>query len=175
MIILCIILFLATLTDLARHKIPNVLSLGGVVIGFILQGWGAGFEGLISGLLGLMVGLCLFLPGYLLRAMGAGDVKLMACVGTFVGAKVCLVCAASTLIFGMILSLLYAVFWGKASKLLQRYWLIIKTFLLTFKWNYIPPDTDDAGAMRFPYAMAILTGSLFGLWYMDITLFTLSL
>jgi prepilin peptidase CpaA len=166
-------LFIATITDVLRNKIPNAVSLGGIAAGFICQGWFAGTEGLLSGFLGMLVGLSIFLPFYALRAMAAGDVKLMAMVGAFVGPTVALVSVASTLILGMVLALGYIAVWGKGMKLFRRYGLIVKTFFLTFKWVYIPPPDDDAGAMRFPYAMAIFAGTAFSLWYSDIAVFNL--
>ena len=167
-IFLIILLFTATITDLRRHKIPNAISLGGIAAGFVCQGCFMGSEGLLNGFLGLLVGFALLLPFYALRAMAAGDVKLMAMVGTFVGPTVALVCVASTLILGMVLALGYVAISGKGFKLLRRYGLIAKTFFLTRKWIYIPPEADDAGAMRFPYAMAILAGTGFGLWYSNV-------
>ena len=172
-VFLIILLFVATITDLLRNKIPNAVSLGGIAAGFICQGWFVGSEGLLSGLLGMLVGLCLLLPFYALRAMAAGDVKLMAMVGTFVGPSVALVCVASTLILGMVLALGYTALRGKGVKLLSRYGLIVRTFFITFRWVYIPPEEDDAGSMRFPYALAILSGTAFGLWYSDIAVFNL--
>jgi prepilin peptidase CpaA len=170
-IFLIILLLLATFTDLVRHKIPNAISLGGIAAGFMCQVWFVGAEGLLDGILGLLVGFMMFLPFYAWRAMAAGDVKLMAMVGTFVGPKVALVCVASTLILGMVLAFGYIAMSGKGLKLLRRYGLIVKTFFLTRRWIYIPPAPDDAGAMRFPYAMAILTGTAFGLWYSDVAVF----
>lgn len=169
MIILYILLTFATLTDLVKHKIPNVLSLGGILIGLLLQVWSSGFLGLVDGMAGLMVGFILFLPAYVIRVMGAGDVKLMAMVGTFAGPKIIFVCIASTLVFGMLIGVLYSAYKGKTHKLMKRYFIMIKTLILTLHWSYIPPNQDDAGVVRFPYAIAIFTGTVFSLWYMDIT------
>ena len=56
-VFLLILLFAATVSDVMRHKIPNIISLGGVVVGFICQGWFVGIDGVIDGGLGLLVGL----------------------------------------------------------------------------------------------------------------------
>ena len=170
-IFLLILLGLATISDLVRHKIPNAVSLGGIVAGFICQGWFYGTTGILDGVLGMLVGLGLFLPFYILKAMAAGDVKLMAMVGTFVGPKVVLVCVAGTLVLGMVLALVYVMIRGKNSKdLLRRYGLMIKTFLSTFKWVYIPPENGEAGAMKFSYALAINAGAVLALWYFNIAI-----
>lgn len=168
-LLLLILLFAATISDVLRHKIPNLISLGGIMVGFVCQGWFAGIDGIYNGGLGLLVGLILLLPFYALRAMAAGDVKLMAMVGTFVGPKIVLACIAATLISGMILALIYVVTRGSNIKnYLRRYALMSKTLLTTHRWVYIPPSIDDAGSMRFPYALAINVGAIIALWYFNI-------
>lgn len=175
-VFLLILLFVATVSDVMRHKIPNIISLGGVVVGFICQGWFVGIHGVIDGGLGLIVGLILFLPFYALGAMAAGDVKLMAMVGTFVGPKIVIACIAATLISGMILALIYIGFRGSNIKnYLSRYALMIKTLITTYKWIYIPPTREDAGSMRFPYALAINVGAIIALWYFNVMVLNISI
>lgn len=72
--------------DIAYRKIPNWLTASGVVAGlwmntFLYQGW----PGVKLSLGGLALGFCAYFALYTLRAMGAGDVKLMAAVGAMVG------------------------------------------------------------------------------------------
>ena len=81
--------------DLRTRRIPNRLVLWGTVGGVVLNSMlpaGAGlFQqpfgglGLLQSLAGAAAGLALLLPMYLLRALGAGDVKLMAMCGAFLG------------------------------------------------------------------------------------------
>jgi prepilin peptidase CpaA len=94
------LLTLAAYRDLRSHRIPNALSLCGVIGGLGLQCVAAGPQGLASGLLGAILGLACFAPFYLLRAMGAGDVKLLAAVGAFLGPHGTLYAAVMSLIFG---------------------------------------------------------------------------
>jgi len=73
-------------SDLHSRRIPNWLILAGLTLALAVQ-WrlhGAA-QGYASWGLGLLTGGGLFFPLYLLRGMGAGDVKLMAMVGGFVG------------------------------------------------------------------------------------------
>jgi prepilin peptidase CpaA len=77
---------IAAVYDLLYRRIPNWLTIGGVFAGlalntFIYQGW----PGLRLSMLGLGVGFGAYLALYSLRAMGAGDVKLMAAIGALVG------------------------------------------------------------------------------------------
>ncbi|WP_295990617.1 prepilin peptidase [Rugamonas sp.] len=76
----------AAVTDLAVRKIPNVLVLSGLALALLLRSpHGDLWSALLSWLGGALAGLLLFLPLYLARGMAAGDVKLMAMVGAFVG------------------------------------------------------------------------------------------
>jgi prepilin peptidase CpaA len=76
----------AAVYDVRYRRIPNWLSVGGVLLGFALncflyQGW----PGFRHSLIGFAVAFVSYLALYALRAMGAGDVKLMAAVGAIVG------------------------------------------------------------------------------------------
>jgi prepilin peptidase CpaA len=76
---------LACAFDLRTRRIPNVLTFGGAAVGLVYAFTSHGFSGLLASLEGWGVGLALFLPMFLLGGMGAGDVKLLACLGAWVG------------------------------------------------------------------------------------------
>jgi prepilin peptidase CpaA len=97
---LSVVLAIAVHSDLRLHRIPNKVTLVGLVAGLGLQTLTGGLHGLVSGLLGAGVGLACFAPFYLLRAMGAGDVKLLAAVGAFLGPQVALTAALLSLVAG---------------------------------------------------------------------------
>ena len=155
-----VLLSLATVTDLRTQRIPNVLSLGGLVVALILQVTKGGMDGLVMGLGGMAVGLCLFLPFYMMRAMGAGDVKMMAAVGAFLGPTLALASVAATLMCGTVLALAYIAIRGGGLLTFRRYALMAKTLMGTHQFVYVKPEVGDAGAGRFPYALAILAGTL---------------
>ena len=71
--------------DLAWRRIPNYLTLGGAVAGLGFQLGGRGWPGLLDGLGGAVLGLALLLWPYLKGGMGAGDVKGLAALGTWLG------------------------------------------------------------------------------------------
>jgi prepilin peptidase CpaA len=80
------LLVAAAIYDVRYRRIPNWLTVSGVVVGFSIN-WLIGFPegGLLFALEGLAVGFVVYLVLYVLRAMGAGDVKLMAAVGALAG------------------------------------------------------------------------------------------
>jgi prepilin peptidase CpaA len=75
----------AAVYDVRYRRIPNWLSVGGVLLGFALNSFLWGWPGFRHSLIGFAVGFFSYLALYMLRAMGAGDVKLMAAVGAIVG------------------------------------------------------------------------------------------
>ena len=96
---LLLLLLAASICDLRTRRIPNVLTFGGAALA-LLYSLAAPHHGVgpLRALGGLGLGLALMLPLYLLRAMGAGDVKLMGALalatsppyvlGTFIGAGI---------------------------------------------------------------------------------------
>ena len=76
----------AAIYDLHARRIPNWLVVIGLGVGLAVQ---CALHGTVDGMKfwagGALTGGAVLLPGYLLRMMGAGDVKLMAAVGCFCG------------------------------------------------------------------------------------------
>ena len=72
----------AAWTDLRERKIPNWLALAGVLAGFGLNVALYRMPGFWSALQGLGVAFLIYFPLWLIRGMGAGDVKLMGAVGS---------------------------------------------------------------------------------------------
>jgi prepilin peptidase CpaA len=100
LVVLIGLMALAALIDLRESRVPNWVSafvlLSG--LGFCIAGY-TPLSFLQAGG-GLAVGLAGFLPFYAVGGMGAGDVKLMAAGGSFLGPLEALYAVAATLIIG---------------------------------------------------------------------------
>jgi prepilin peptidase CpaA len=100
------------------------------------------------------------LPLYLLRAMGAGDVKLMAMVGAFIGPAAVATAVLYTLLAGGLLSLVFMLGRGVAAQTFANI-----RFMLTDRavraasgqGSALPPLQTTAA--RLPYALAIALGT----------------
>jgi prepilin peptidase CpaA len=76
----------AVCTDMRWRRIPNGLTVPALIAGIIFNVWAHGAtDGSSVALKGLAVGLVLLLPLFMLGGMGGGDVKLIACIGAWVG------------------------------------------------------------------------------------------
>ena len=82
---LVVIVFVAAWTDWTTWRIPNWLVAGGAAAALMLATFAPDGIGLRLCLLGAIVGFGVFLPLYLAKGMGAGDVKLMTVIGMYVG------------------------------------------------------------------------------------------
>ena len=84
-ILVLVVVLAAAATDIHRRRIPNWLTLSGVCAGLALNTFLSGWRGLGTSVAGLLLGFGAYLLLYALRAMGAGDVKLMAALGAIIG------------------------------------------------------------------------------------------
>lgn len=148
------LLGVAVVSDLLRHRIPNLLILLGLALGLAGQMYSGGVSGLGDGLLGILIGFSLFLPMYAVGGMAAGDVKLMAMVGSFLPVHYALWAAMFSLIAGGVCGFLIVLFRGQLLQTLGRYWLIVRA------QAYLAPTSDEVAGKPFPYSIAILIGTL---------------
>jgi prepilin peptidase CpaA len=84
-ILLLLVVLVAGISDLRSRRIPNWVVLAGLLLGIGLNAFLFGTDGLWVALKGAGLALAVYFPLYALRAMGAGDAKLMAAVGAIVG------------------------------------------------------------------------------------------
>jgi prepilin peptidase CpaA len=103
------ILGTAVYTDLRSHRIPNNLIVLGLILAIIFQLVANGAHGLLFGSLAALLGLGCFMPFYALRAMGAGDVKLMAVAGLFTSPRGVLYAVVLSLLAGGVCALGYLI------------------------------------------------------------------
>src|ERR1035438_7126712 len=80
--VLLVMLLTAAVFDVLYRRIPNWLTVSGAVLGLAMNAViGPPEAGIVFSLVGLAVAFGIYVALYALRAMGAGDVKLMAAIG----------------------------------------------------------------------------------------------
>jgi prepilin peptidase CpaA len=144
----------AVVIDVRTRRIPNWLTGAMAGAGFGLAFGGGGVTPL-QALLGVLVGLALMLPGHAIGATGAGDVKLMAAVGAFLGPGLAFRAFLYSALAGGVLALAIA----------MRRGLLTETVLTTSGLVTSPSATRDAivtpgRGNRFAYGPAIAAGTL---------------
>lgn len=100
-----ITLIVAAVIDGYKLKVPNWLTFPMILSGWAMSAMSYGWEGLAWSLVGTAVGLALLLPLYAIGGMGAGDVKLLAGVGAWVGGTITLYAFCVSAIVGGVIAL----------------------------------------------------------------------
>ncbi|SMF10879.1 A24 family peptidase [Pseudogulbenkiania subflava] len=153
-------LLATVITDTAARKIPNKLVLGGLVVAFLCQGLISGGGGLLEAAKGMGLGFVLFLPLYLLRVMGAGDVKLMAMVGAFTGMQDIVGIVLFTLLAGGVLSLAFALKLKSLNRLIDNVRYLALSGISKVAAGKIPVNDFPINSIgTLPYAWAITLGT----------------
>lgn len=159
--LLLIYVALVAVVDYRRQRIPNALTVSAAVLGLLLGAITQGAAGFFAAGEGLLVGLGLFLPMYLLGGTGAGDVKALAAAGTFLGPFGTLAAAICILIAGGIggMAVLLAAGGPAALRSMTARWTM-RTYVLctTGRLPGITAEPSDAARLRFPYGIAIACG-----------------
>ena len=145
----------STLVDVRTRRVPNALTLAIASLGVLLAALRWTPTGVPGACLGLVLGFLLMLPGYFLGATGAGDVKLLASIGTLLGPKDVTVAFLYTVLAGGVIALLVAAKRRRMRETLER------TALLVYTGGATAGAIEDASNdNRFPYAPAIAVGTL---------------
>lgn len=161
--LLLLLLLAAALIDLKTLRLPNPLTVGGMVLGLLVNAIAAPtpWSGLALATTGLVIGLLLLLPLWLLRILGAGDVKLMAAVGAFLGPSAVLGAALYVVIAGGIAALVVAAFKGSLGRLLQNLQFVVATVFTpagaTWRDGRVTSAVPSVG--KLPYGLCICLGS----------------
>jgi len=154
----------ACATDLRRARIPNVLTFGAVAAAVLFhllapQGSGASFV-----FAGLVAGLLVFFPFFALGAMGAGDVKLMAALGAWIGWAPTVQVALYGAVAGGVLAVVLSLWRGYLRTALRNIGTLFGHWALV-GIKPMPELTLEAGTgLRLPYALPIMVGLVVTLW-----------
>ena len=152
---------IACASDLRARRIPNSVVLLGFALGLTGNLLIAGPVGIGSSLAGGVVGLVLFLPFFVLGGMGGGDVKLMGALGSIVGPWSILQLALAAAGVGGCCALIVAVWSGRLGEILRN---IARLFGFWARHGLLPSpeqSLETPGALKIPYAVPILIGTLF--------------
>ena len=160
-IALGIVLSLAAYTDLKHRRIPNALVAMGLCAALAVVGLGWSHLTLGQCLLGTLTGLLLFLPLYMMGAVGAGDAKLMAVVGAFLGTQAVAWIAVYTALIGGVMALITVIALGNGKQTAQGIWAYLGALRIRFSGVGAPtPAFVPSTTARMPYALAIGAGAL---------------
>ncbi len=155
------LLLLAAIGDLRSRRIPNrlvaILALLGIAFSVAQR---PVFPGALHGLEGLVTGLACWLPFYALGWLGAGDVKLFAAAGAWLGPMRALEGAFIGALAGAVLAVLWMLRSHGVRNVFQTLGLAVGSPGLLSS-----PAGGDKGRSTLPYGVAIAFGAICAAWF----------
>lgn len=161
---LAVLLTIAAVIDCQTYRIPNWLTFTGTALGLALNAISPVLlhQGFWWAATGALIGLGATLPLYLLRVMGAGDVKLITMVGAFLGASAighALLCISIT---GGIAALVFALSRKHFAPMLANVKAVLQQAALSTIGGLTPALELKASQSigKLPYGVSIAVGTL---------------
>ena len=158
------IAIVAAAWDLKTRRIPNFLTFGAalaaIVVHTFLGGWIAGGWAVA----GWLVGAAFFLPFFALGGMGAGDVKLLAAIGAWLGPGPTVWVALFSLIAGGVMGLAVALAYGYLTQAIANI-----AWMFQFWRQEGPKPVPDVTLAthrgpRLAYAVPVFAGLMVTIW-----------
>jgi len=145
--------------DWRTHRIPNWLTVSGLVAGVALNTILFGWLGLKAALLGAALGLGLLLPFVLVRGLGAGDWKLAGALGACLGPRQLIAVLVGTILLAGIMALVVVVWKGR---LRQTLWNIVRMLaaFLSLRMPGTEMTLDNPQSTKIPFGVAMAAAVL---------------
>ena len=141
-------------TDWRSRRIPNWLTVPGLVIGIAYNSVAFGWPGAKSSLLGAGLGLGLLLPFVVIRSFGAGDWKLIGALGAILGPSHLLIVLLGTILVNGILAVAMIIQKKRVRRTLRNIGILVSS-LASFHMPGPELSIDHAEALNVPFGVAV--------------------
>jgi prepilin peptidase CpaA len=146
--------------DWRTRRIPNWLTVSGAVLGFAMHIWVSGWVGAVMAFVGMSVALVALLPMVLLRAMGAGDWKLMAALGAILGPMMMLFVLLAAIFISGIMGVVMMIRAKRVKETLLNVFVLVQGFLSFGLRKFPEINLDNPDLMKLPFGVAAALGTV---------------
>jgi prepilin peptidase CpaA len=157
-------LLLACIWDLRTRRIPNALTFSAIVAALVFHAVTGGLNAAGWSLVGCFLGALLFFPMFALRGMGAGDVKLLAAVGAWLGPSQVAVAALATSIAGGVIAIVVALGHGYLKTAALNLWMLLMHWRVGGVRPLQEVTLQGTRGPRLAYAFPVAVGTVVTLW-----------
>jgi len=152
--------FLAALLDWRSRRIPNWLTVPGLLSGVLIHALIGGWHGTLFALKGAGLALLILLPLVIMRALGAGDWKLMVAVGAFVGPVMFLFVLLGSIFASGIMAVVQVLRMGRVTETLRNMVTLVRGFF-SFGLKKNPEiSLDNPRLLKLPFGVAVAAATL---------------
>lgn len=149
-----LVAMIAGVLDWRYRRIPNWLTVSGLVAGVVVNGVVAGWPGLKSALLGALLGLGVLLPFVLLRSLGAGDWKLAGALGACLGPRQLMAALVGTILLAGIMALAVVIWTGRLQQTLRNIAHLLAAFF-SLRMPAFEVSLDNPQSTKIPFGVAM--------------------
>jgi prepilin peptidase CpaA len=150
----------AALLDWRSRRIPNWLTVPGILFGITLHAVLHGWHGALFSLEGTVLALTLLLPLVLLRALGAGDWKLMGAVAAFLGPVLFLFVLLGSILASGIMAMVQVYRVGRVMETLRNMWTLVKGFFAFGLKKNPQISLDNPRLLKLPFGVAVAAATI---------------
>lgn len=152
-------------TDWRSRRIPNWLTVPGFVVGLVLGVFSGGWSGLKDSLLGTGLAFALLLPFWLLKSLGAGDLKFAAALGAYTGpGRLVDILIGSVFVAG-VMALVLVIYKRRLRQTIKNIGHILAS-LVTFRMPGSHVTLENPEALTIPKGVALaLTVVAYGVFW----------
>jgi prepilin peptidase CpaA len=155
-----ILLILALISDIKTFKIKNHITTTFTALGIITNTINGGFEGLKASLLGFCTPVMLLFILYVLKMLGAGDIKLFGAIGSIMGYKFATCSVLYSFILGGFIGIGFLIVRENAPDRLKYFFSYTKSCVLSHSLLEYSDFKSNNTKDRFRFSYAIVPGTL---------------
>ena len=159
MLLTGIVALLAGFTDLRWRRIPNWLTVPAAAAGLAVNSAAWHWAGLKSSAEGLGLGLLLLFPFVLIRALGAGDWKLVGALGTLLGPHELLVVLFVAVLIAGVMALVLVIYKHRLGEMLRNMGRLLFA-LATGHPGHPTVSLDNPESLKVPFGVAVAIAAL---------------
>lgn len=150
---------LALASDFKTYRIKNSITYSFMLIGLTANVTMGGFKGMVFSLQGIVLPAVCLVILYMMRVIGAGDVKLLSAIGAVMGAGFALYTAAYAFLCGGLIAALLILIRRNGVRRFKYLLEYVKGCLLSVSLLEYTDFSDKQEAGRFHFSIAVATGT----------------
>lgn len=171
MVVLLLILLAAVYTDYRQKRIPNWIIVFGITSGLVISLLHGGIGLLCEGIGGMILPVILLYPAFAIGGLGAGDLKLFAVAGSYLGIKGITNSIIIAFVLGAMISLVKMIRFHNFKERIYYFFSYVTDIFLKGKWRLyeltdgqaldeskVSDDSLDFPNHKIHFALPILLG-----------------
>lgn len=158
-----ILLTLAIASDARTYKISNKIILLFLVVGFLTNFYLTGISGIVLSFYGAIIPVLLLFILYVLKMLGAGDIKLFSAIGSIMGLEFILFTISYSFVCGGIIALFLIIIRKNSKQRFQYLFNYLKSCFITFSLQPYTDFEDKSDGSKFRFSYAIACGTILNL------------